>query len=337
MELENVFEPELGLIETDEFYLFYEMMTQSLKTDNVKEGLNVSLSLLRRFLKSGNIFLYKLNANGRYVCRTADTSNSNLNQTVSSFVNRTKHLIEQKKMFYLELELSDELQNMMMLHTKLKDTDCVLTVLNIDNNRQLEPKFWERVRETMHIILKRAASYERNIMAVNTDLLTGLDNRNSYETRLQSLGDEDFVLGIFDLFRLKYVNDNYTHNEGDIYIKEIAKILNKYWPKNKVRVNENGVETFIETGHCVYRVGGDEFVLLTSVDNLHYAEIKAQLAAAEAELVDLGVGGVKVGLNYGVVRRNPGETIRETLARADEIMQENKRMMYMNSGLDRRR
>ena len=54
-----IMEPEIKLVKSDEFYVFYEMMIQSLKTDNVKDGLNNSFRLLRTFLKCGNISLYR--------------------------------------------------------------------------------------------------------------------------------------------------------------------------------------------------------------------------------------------------------------------------------------
>ena len=42
----------------------------------------------------------------------------------------------------------------------------------------------------MQIILKRAETYEKNTLAINTDLLTGLDNRNSYEKAIRTLRDD---------------------------------------------------------------------------------------------------------------------------------------------------
>lgn len=226
----------------------------------------------------------------------------------------------------------------MLLHIKLDDSDCVLAIINNDK-KQLEPLFWDRVIDTMQIIIKRAVSYEKNTKAISIDLLTGLDNRNSYELKLKELDTnrDDLVLGIFDLFRLKYINDNFSHEKGDIYIQESANILNKYWPKERKIINESGIESLVKTGHCVYRVGGDEFILLTTSETLSIAAIKSNLASSEAELIQLGVKDeASIGLNYGIVQHTPGDSIKTTYEKADRLMQENKEKMYSKSMIKRR-
>lgn len=337
----KVLDPEINLIKTDEFYLFYEMMMQSLKTDDVKAGINKSLAMLRTYLKSGNIALYKKNEDGVYIFKMSDSKMNDLIQPVSCIINKICPLIEQKEIFNLDLNLGI-LNNMMLLLIDTDnyefDSDCIVAIINNDNNK-LEPQFWNRIKDTLQVIFKRAASYERNTRAVTTDLLTGLENRNSYEMRMQTIDEEkqDLVFAVFDLFRLKYVNDNYTHAKGDEYIKKAAKILNKYWPKRKTLLNEDGTESFLETGHSVYRFGGDEFVLITSVENLQLANIKAGLAKDEVSMIDLGIQDeLHLGINYGVVQHNIGESIKNTFICADDIMRKDKDEMYKEYKLDRR-
>ena len=339
MSKENIIAPELEFIKSSEFYLFYEMMMQALRTDDVKEGMNKSLFLLRSFLDSGNIILYRKNSNGSYVFKISDSSVNVFPELINSIVNKSMTLVEQRKILKLNLNLSEELQNVVLLHTELADCDCILAVVNVDKNKNLESLFWERTRETIQIILKRAFSYEKNVKAITTDLLTGLDNRNSYEMRIQSLNEEDanLVVGIFDLFRLKYINDNYTHAKGDAYIKEAANILSKYWPKYNVFQQPDGKEEFVKTGHCVYRIGGDEFVLLTNEDSLRLAEVKAKLVADETQMINLDIKEkVPIGLNYGLVLHNKGDYFKRTFIRADEIMQNNKQETYKQYKLERR-
>lgn len=342
---DQIMAPDNLLLKTDDFYLFYEMMMQSLKTDNVKEGLNKSLSMLRLHLKSGNIALYKKNEDGVYVFKISDSQMDDFSKSIGCIVNKTKPLFEQNGIFYLDLNLSERLKNMMLIHVDITDNtnnnkdECGMVILNIQPNKERDSRFWQRTKDTIQIILKRAASYERNVKAITTDLLTGLDNRNSYEMRIQAFNesDENLVLAIFDLFRLKYINDNYTHAKGDEYIKGAAKILNKYWPKQKVKVNDDGTEDVLETGHCVYRTGGDEFVLLTTMENEMLATIKAGLAKKEAEMIDLGLGEkVAIGINVGVVSHTPGDCLKQTFMKADEIMQEDKAEMYKKYKLERR-
>ena len=56
MATERISNPEINRIRKDEVYLFYEMMMQSLKTDDVKTGINKSLYLLRMYLQSQQIY-----------------------------------------------------------------------------------------------------------------------------------------------------------------------------------------------------------------------------------------------------------------------------------------
>ena len=179
----------------------------------------------------------------------------------------------------------------------------------MDKTKNLEEHFWEQVKDSMQIILKRAASYERNTMAINTDLLTGVDNRNSYETRIQTLyeSEQNLVFGLFDIFRLKYINDNHSHAVGDLYIKKTAEILSKYWSKYEIIKKNDEVEKK-ETGHCIYRIGGDEFALLTTKEDSELTKIKANLACEEASYIDLGLEKeIPVGLNRGIVYHQPND------------------------------
>lgn len=73
MAQEAVLAPDMDLIKTDEFYLFYEMMVQSLRTDNVREGINKSLLLLRSFLDSGNIGLYMKSKEENYILKDTES------------------------------------------------------------------------------------------------------------------------------------------------------------------------------------------------------------------------------------------------------------------------
>ena len=323
----------------DEYYLFYEMMIQCLNTDNVLEGINKSLYLLRLCLKSGSVVLYEKNDNGVYTHKVCDvSSNNNDIQTSSYFVNKTSSLIEKKGIFNLDLNLSEEFKNMLCVHFNTQQKNYILSLNNFCTNLDLDHDFWQKLQDTFRIIMKRAESYQRNIHAISYDLLTGLENRNAYEIKIQNLDEKkEFVYGIFDLFRLKYINDNYSHALGDLYIKEAAKILNKYWPKSTSSTN-NDSKKLIETGHNLYRIGGDEFVLMTTEDGLDFSSIKARLAAEEVSMIDLGIEEKPIiGLNIGIVTHNPNDSIKQTYQEADYLMNEDKTLMYRKYGLERRR
>ena len=331
--------PNLDLIKKDEFYLFYEMMVSALKTDNVKEGINKSLYMLKTFLNSSNVILFTQKDSGDYAYKVSDIIDYDMIHSVNCIVNKTKPLIERNKHLHLDLDLSERLKNVFLLSIKIEEYNCILAIVN-NNKKDLEPHFWDRVNDTMRVILKRSASYEKNTKAISTDLLTGLDNRNSYEIRKSKINeaDGDLIVAVFDLFSLKAINDNYSHSKGDEYIKAAAEVLKKYWPKQNKSYSDNHGDLYYDTGHCVYRYGGDEFVLLTTKEDLKLASIKAQLAAEEARMIDLHVDEpVIVGLNYGIAKHKPGDKYKTTFNIADEAMQEDKKKMYIKHNLERRK
>ena len=83
------------------------------------------------------------------------------------------------------------------------------------------------------------------------DRMTKLANRNAYELRLQELvahPPHEAAIILFDIDRMKYINDTYGHQMGDQAIALTARCIH---------------EVFGASGEC-YRIGGDEFcVILT--------------------------------------------------------------------------
>lgn len=326
---------EINILENDEYYLFYEMMMLALQSDNVVDSIDKSLFLLKNYLSSNNIILYKKKKDNLYFPLICDLSTNKSFNLISNIVNDASMLVENKELFNIEISLSEDFNNLLLLYLKTNNYDYVLAITNFSKSELNNIMFWKQLKETLRIILKRAESYEKNMSIISTDLLTGLDNRNSYEMLIKDFNelDNDLVYGLFDLFRLKYINDNYSHAIGDIYIKETAKILSKYWPKY---LNED--EQRINTGHSLYRIGGDEFALITTREELELSKNKARLAAEEVSMIDLGINEkLPIGLNHGIVLHNSGDFINETYKNADIIMSDDKKKMYLKYNLKRRK
>lgn len=84
------------------------------------------------------------------------------------------------------------------------------------------------------------------------DSLTGLLNRTSFQMDLEStikwakVENSTFFILLIDLDRFKLVNDTLGHFIGDLVLKKSAQIL----------------QNSMKEECCIYRVGGDEFVIL---------------------------------------------------------------------------
>lgn len=87
-----------------------------------------------------------------------------------------------------------------------------------------------------------------------TDALTGLANRARCEQLMQMISERNGTYAIIslDLNRLKYVNDNLGHHEGDRLLTGFATILSDcFWDAN-----------------LVGRMGGDEFIVIFMEDRI---------------------------------------------------------------------
>ncbi|MBN2896296.1 MAG: diguanylate cyclase [Campylobacterales bacterium] len=89
------------------------------------------------------------------------------------------------------------------------------------------------------------------------DPLTDVYNRRSFERTLQHLcGREAFVLAIFDIDHFKKVNDTYGHPLGDTILKELTALV-----RDQIRVDD-----------CLYRIGGEEFAIVSTGQGIESVE-----------------------------------------------------------------
>ncbi|MBO5473519.1 MAG: GGDEF domain-containing protein [Lachnospiraceae bacterium] len=123
----------------------------------------------------------------------------------------------------------------------LKDRFFLHFVLNLDNALETVRK-----QDTMKAVLARMS----HIWIY--DELTGIYNRAGFRKHAVKLIEEavrsKVSIGVLfvDIDGLKQVNDTYGHEEGDIYIKAMAHLLERH----------------CRNGELVTRYGGDEFVIL---------------------------------------------------------------------------
>jgi diguanylate cyclase (GGDEF)-like protein len=103
---------------------------------------------------------------------------------------------------------------------------------------------------------------ERLRVLAERDFLTGLPNTRAFEAAISRrlAAGRPFALLLGDMDRLKAINDEFGHTEGNDALRRLAGMLG-----NALR-----------PGDDVARVGGDEFAVLTPVPT---SEAAAQLAA----------------------------------------------------------
>jgi two-component system cell cycle response regulator len=145
----------------------------------------------------------------------------------------------------------------------------------------------------------------RSELDATTDALTGLPNRRrlfaDLQAELEAPTRRSCVLALFDLDGFKTYNDSFGHGAGDELLKRLGANLaaaTKPWG-------------------TAYRLGGDEFCVLVSTEQL---KAEAIVKAAEAALSDRGPS-FSIGASWGMVHL-PSEatTAKDALLIADRRM-----------------
>ncbi|MBQ3428113.1 MAG: GGDEF domain-containing protein [Clostridia bacterium] len=156
-----------------------------------------------------------------------------------------------------------------------------------------------------------------------TDEMTGLYNRRCYEEDLagyRSSGlDDGFVLFSIDVNGLKVVNDTKGHAAGDELIKGAAECI---------------VSLFKGAGK-VYRVGGDEFMVIAHLSEPE--EMRRKLKDMSAEWKGVYIDRLSMSVGFAALRDNPKATIDDLEHLSDADMYAEKDRYYKENGIERRR
>ena len=316
--------------ELDPFYISHYMSNASLQYENVFDGLAKSLYLANLYFKADGIFLYKQNNDGYDFIN--NTPYSKINPVIIDEIMKSKKVnFDKQRDFNLNEQSID---NITFYPITFRDINYVAIIVNKENDKNINI-----IMDTLKIILDRMELYEKMNMLSYVDGLTKLDNRLAFNNKVQEYNKDNrhLVFSILDLFRLKYINDEMGHDIGDLYIKGAADTLKKYFPKFNYS-NKFDVTSKNETGDYLYRIGGDEFVLMS--ENKSFEEVKILLDKVVEEVKNLNLGvdlDSPIGINYGISERINKEDVEDLYKLADTRLSDDKRRMYEELVIDRRK
>ena len=142
-----------------------------------------------------------------------------------------------------------------------------------------------------------------HMLAISDDL-TGLYNRNAYNMQIVKLTEEkaktQHGIILFDVDDFKSINDTKGHPAGDEVLKKVAKILLEVFPEPKFKV---------------FRIGGDEFSVLS--ENISEKEIIRYLLELRKKLLRHNIG---ISSGYSIINGNFDRAIKY----ADEMLYADK-------------
>lgn len=143
--------------------------------------------------------------------------------------------------------------------------------------------------------------------AAVTDTLTGALNRRGFdqaherEAARSRRSGSPLALALIDLDDFKRLNDTLGHQAGDEALIHLVRTL----------------RSALRPSDILGRFGGEEFVLMLPDTGLD--EAVTALTRFQRQLADCRVTGSGVALSFsaGVVVQSPGESLRESIERAD--------------------
>lgn len=146
-----------------------------------------------------------------------------------------------------------------------------------------------------------------NIQGYSLDPLTGIYNRVKYNKALDKISQKsNCMIAVIDINNFKEINDTLGHDAGDRYLIHFATLLAQY--------NKNA--------GSVYRIGGDEFVILSR-------KLAAEAFVQHVAKIQASILKENISFSYGIAEYIPPADLDETLKLADVRMYENKSQIKM--------
>lgn len=159
------------------------------------------------------------------------------------------------------------------------------------------------------VLLLLIINIYRNNNYLHIDPLTKLFNRRSFDKNVLNKRKMTNKMAVYyiDVDKFKMINDTYGHHEGDIILKKIAKML-----KNKLRKSDK-----------IYRIGGDEFVVVASIDIEENAQkVIEKINKGIEELNFNNAFSISLSIGYAITSAN--HDLKSIVKMADKEMYLNK-------------
>jgi diguanylate cyclase (GGDEF)-like protein/PAS domain S-box-containing protein len=142
------------------------------------------------------------------------------------------------------------------------------------------------------------------------DELTKLHNRKAYNKRVEELLTlkkryaTPFSIIIYDIDDFKHVNDTYGHKVGDKVLVEMSKL----------------VKSHLRESDFLYRIGGEEFVILLSETRLANATVVSQKICKSVEQELGSITGETITISMGLLEVGTNDTEDTIFKQADALL-----------------
>ncbi len=172
----------------------------------------------------------------------------------------------------------------------------------------------DRLNFTMNELMSTQQHADAMSQLATMDALTGIRNKTAFDEQARVLeqelaaGQTEFGMVMIDLNNLKVINDTYGHAKGDIAIKKLSKTICGVYSHSPV-----------------FRVGGDEFVVILKNDDYHNMDALAERFREELAAFSEDRGAapwerISAAIGYAFYDKALDRNVNSVLARADKEM-----------------
>ncbi|WP_297527197.1 GGDEF domain-containing protein [Thiohalobacter sp.] len=160
--------------------------------------------------------------------------------------------------------------------------------------------------------LRNACLYRAAVAQASRDPLTGIGNRAAlndalaHEISISRRHRTALSMVVFDIDHFKRINDTHGHARGDCAIREVVAAA---------RSCARGCD-------CLFRYGGEEFVLLLRNTDAAGAAVVAERVRRKVERLKCDCDGetLRLTVSAGVAELNPAEEADKLFERADQAL-----------------
>ena len=189
-----------------------------------------------------------------------------------------------------------------------------------DLDTEIKWHSWDEVGMLAESFRRTTSALRRNNKYIKElaycDTMTGVKNSTAYHEAVRRINEEAknglrYGAAVFDVNGLKSVNDNYGHLYGDMLITAACSAVRSGFEPN-----------------TVYRIGGDEFVVILEGDEIdRYAEMMEKFRGEVESCNSLGKFDFSLSVAAGFSEYKPeyDEDFQRVFRRADDAMYENKK------------
>ncbi len=227
--------------------------------------------------------------------------------TALHFIEDDKKALSMDKPYIFYEDVPDAKGNKRQFQTtKLKFVD--------DTGRECLLGLCQDVTDAMSIKREYVEKLAQVQNLAHIDALTGIKNKNAYQEREQLMNrriierrQPEFAIVVLDVNDLKKINDTLGHKAGDECICSACKIICSTFKRSPV-----------------YRVGGDEFVVISQDEDYSRSDELVELISKHNEDAICN-GGIVIAC--GMAKFSNEENVVSVFTKADQNMYENKKLL----------